>query len=46
MRLPLRVAEAVRQAWPKQLPLFVRISASDWVKGGWDLEQSVALCHA
>ena len=45
MRFPLRVAEAVRQAWPGHLPLFVRISASDWVKGGWDLEQSVAFCQ-
>ncbi len=43
MRYPLRVAEAVRAAWPERLPLFVRISASDWVEGGWDLEQSVAL---
>jgi 2,4-dienoyl-CoA reductase-like NADH-dependent reductase (Old Yellow Enzyme family) len=44
MRLTLRVAEAVREAWPAELPLFVRISASDWAEGGWDLEQSVGLC--
>jgi len=43
MRIPLQVTEAVRAAWPERLPLFVRISASDWVAGGWDLEQSVAL---
>lgn len=43
MRLPLRVARAVRDAWPAELPLFVRISASDWAEGGWDLEQSVEL---
>jgi 2,4-dienoyl-CoA reductase-like NADH-dependent reductase (Old Yellow Enzyme family) len=43
MRLPLRVAEAVRAAWPARLPLFARISASDWTEGGWDIEQSVAL---
>jgi len=43
MRLPLRVAEAVREVWPERWPLFVRISATDWVEGGWDLEQSLAL---
>jgi 2,4-dienoyl-CoA reductase-like NADH-dependent reductase (Old Yellow Enzyme family) len=41
MRFPLRVAEGVRHAWPDDLPLFVRISASDWVEGGWDLAQSI-----
>ncbi len=41
MRFPLRVAERVRQAWPDDLPLFVRISASDWAAGGWDLPQSI-----
>ena len=40
-RLPLRVAEAVRNAWPGHLPLFVRVSATDWVDGGWDLPQTV-----
>jgi 2,4-dienoyl-CoA reductase-like NADH-dependent reductase (Old Yellow Enzyme family) len=45
MRLVLAVAEAVRAAWPERLPLFVRISASDWVEGGWDLEQSIALAR-
>jgi 2,4-dienoyl-CoA reductase-like NADH-dependent reductase (Old Yellow Enzyme family) len=43
MRLPLRVAEAMRKIIPQALPLFVRISATDWVEGGWDLEQSVDL---
>ncbi len=43
MRLPLRVAAEVREIWPANLPLFVRISATDWVDGGWDLEQSVEL---
>jgi 2,4-dienoyl-CoA reductase-like NADH-dependent reductase (Old Yellow Enzyme family) len=41
MRFPLRIAEAVREVWPSELPVFVRISASDYVEGGWDLEQSV-----
>jgi 2,4-dienoyl-CoA reductase-like NADH-dependent reductase (Old Yellow Enzyme family) len=43
MRLTLRVAEACRREWPEELPLFVRISASDWAEGGWDLEQSIVL---
>ena len=42
-RLPLQVAEAVRRVWPDELPLFARISATDWVEGGWDVEQSVQL---
>jgi 2,4-dienoyl-CoA reductase-like NADH-dependent reductase (Old Yellow Enzyme family) len=41
MRFPLRVAEAVREVWPPHLPLFARISATDWVDDGWDIEQSV-----
>jgi 2,4-dienoyl-CoA reductase-like NADH-dependent reductase (Old Yellow Enzyme family) len=45
MRLTLEVARAVREAWPQQLPLLVRISATDWAEGGWDLEQSVELCR-
>ena len=40
-RFPLRVAEAVREACPAGLPIFVRISATDWADGGWDLEQSI-----
>ena len=43
MRFPLRVARAVRETWPARWPVFVRISATDWAEGGWDLEQSVAL---
>ncbi|HZY84026.1 MAG TPA: NADH:flavin oxidoreductase/NADH oxidase [Gemmataceae bacterium] len=46
MRLPLRVAAEVRWAMPDDLPLFVRISATDWVEGGWDLPQSVELARA
>ncbi|MEW6673124.1 MAG: NADH:flavin oxidoreductase/NADH oxidase [Thermodesulfobacteriota bacterium] len=44
MRLPLRVAETVREVWPADLPLFVRISSTDWIEGGWDLPQSIELC--
>ena len=43
MRLPLRVAGAVRKLVPADLPVFVRISATDWADGGWDVEQSVVL---
>jgi 2,4-dienoyl-CoA reductase-like NADH-dependent reductase (Old Yellow Enzyme family) len=42
-KLALNVAAAVREAWPADLPLFVRISATDWAPGGWDLPQSVRL---
>jgi 2,4-dienoyl-CoA reductase-like NADH-dependent reductase (Old Yellow Enzyme family) len=41
MRFPLRVAERVRRTWPDHLPLFVRISASDWAEGGSDLSDSI-----
>jgi 2,4-dienoyl-CoA reductase-like NADH-dependent reductase (Old Yellow Enzyme family) len=46
LRFPLEVFEAVRGAFPAERPVWVRISASDWVEGGWDLEQSLALCAA
>ena len=42
-RFVCEVAEAVRAAWPDSLPLFTRISATDWADGGWDLDQSVRL---
>ncbi len=44
MRFPLDVFEAVRAAVPSSIPVGVRISATDWVDGGWDIEQSVAFC--
>ena len=40
-RFALRVAESVRQILPTSFPLFVRISATDWAEGGWDLAQSI-----
>jgi 2,4-dienoyl-CoA reductase-like NADH-dependent reductase (Old Yellow Enzyme family) len=43
MRLLLQVTERLRRIVPNELPLFVRISATDWVEGGWDVEQSVQL---
>jgi len=45
IRLCLEVVEAVREEWPDHLPLFVRISATDWKDGGWDLDQSVELAR-
>lgn len=45
MRLPLMVAEGVRRRWPAHLPLFVRISCTDWVDQGWDTAQSVQFCR-
>jgi len=45
MRFPLEVAEAVRAAWPKDKPLFVRISSVDGIDGGWEMDDSVALAH-
>jgi 2,4-dienoyl-CoA reductase-like NADH-dependent reductase (Old Yellow Enzyme family) len=45
-RLARDIARAVRAAWPGHLPLFARISASDWAAGGWDIEQSVHLAKA
>jgi 2,4-dienoyl-CoA reductase-like NADH-dependent reductase (Old Yellow Enzyme family) len=46
MRFSLEVTEAVRGAWPARLPLFFRISATDWVPGGWTDDDSVALVRA
>ncbi|HEY5673454.1 MAG TPA: NADH:flavin oxidoreductase/NADH oxidase [Malonomonas sp.] len=45
MRFPLQVARRVREIWPQQLPVLVRISATDWVEGGWDLPQTLELCR-
>ena len=42
-RLTLQVVQAVRKVWPQRLPLFVRLSASDWKEGGWDLPQTIEL---
>jgi 2,4-dienoyl-CoA reductase-like NADH-dependent reductase (Old Yellow Enzyme family) len=44
-RLLREVVAAIRDAWPESLPLWLRISATDWAEGGWDIEQSVALCR-
>jgi len=44
-RALMMVLDAVRAEWPEELPLFVRFSCTDWVTGGWDLEQSVDLAR-
>ena len=44
-RLALEIVDAVRAEWPAHLPLFVRISATDWVDGGWSIDESVALAR-
>jgi 2,4-dienoyl-CoA reductase-like NADH-dependent reductase (Old Yellow Enzyme family) len=41
MRFPLEVFDAVRAAFPADKPVGLRVSASDWVEGGWDLEQTI-----
>ena len=43
IRFPLEVFRAVRDAWPEQKPLGIRVSATDWVEGGWTLEETVVL---
>jgi 2,4-dienoyl-CoA reductase-like NADH-dependent reductase (Old Yellow Enzyme family) len=46
MRFPLEVFDAVRSAYPADRPVSVRLSATDWVEGGWDLEQTVEFSRA
>jgi 2,4-dienoyl-CoA reductase-like NADH-dependent reductase (Old Yellow Enzyme family) len=45
IRLAIEIVEAVRAEWPQDLPVFVRISATDWVEGGWNADESVALAR-
>jgi 2,4-dienoyl-CoA reductase-like NADH-dependent reductase (Old Yellow Enzyme family) len=45
MRLLVEVTRAVRGRWPERLPLFVRISATDWTEGGFDVEQAVEVAR-
>jgi 2,4-dienoyl-CoA reductase-like NADH-dependent reductase (Old Yellow Enzyme family) len=46
MRFPLEVFDAVRAAFPKERPVSMRVSATDWVAGGWDIEQTIAFARA
>jgi 2,4-dienoyl-CoA reductase-like NADH-dependent reductase (Old Yellow Enzyme family) len=41
----LETVRAVREIWPERLPLAVRISGSDWVEGGWTVQDSITLAH-
>jgi len=45
-RLCVEVTRAVRAVWPENRPLFIRISSTDWVEGGWDIEQAIVLARA
>ena len=45
LAFPLAVVARVREIWPAARPLFVRISATDWVEGGWSIDDSVALAR-
>ena len=45
IRLLLEVTTAVRTVWPEELPLLVRLSATDWVEGGWNPDETVALAR-
>jgi 2,4-dienoyl-CoA reductase-like NADH-dependent reductase (Old Yellow Enzyme family) len=45
IRMTLKVVRAVRESWPSRLPLFVRVSATDWKEGGWDLAQTIELAR-
>ncbi|MBC7741561.1 MAG: NADH:flavin oxidoreductase/NADH oxidase [Bdellovibrionaceae bacterium] len=44
MRFPLLVASEIRKVWPAIWPVFARISATDWVEGGWTLQDSIIFC--
>jgi 2,4-dienoyl-CoA reductase-like NADH-dependent reductase (Old Yellow Enzyme family) len=45
VRIVCEVTQEVRRHWPENLPLFIRISATDWTEGGWDIEESIALAR-
>ena len=46
MRFPLEVFEAVRAAFPAERPVSIRVSATDWAEGGWDIDQTIAFARA
>jgi 2,4-dienoyl-CoA reductase-like NADH-dependent reductase (Old Yellow Enzyme family) len=45
IRLCLEIVDAVRSVWPERLPVWLRISATDWVPGGWDVDEAVELAR-
>ena len=42
MKFPLNVYKRVREVWPNEKPIGMRVSATDWVEGGWNLEETIA----
>jgi 2,4-dienoyl-CoA reductase-like NADH-dependent reductase (Old Yellow Enzyme family) len=46
MRFPLEVFDAVRAAFPEEKPVGVRVSSTDWIEGGWDIDQTIAFARA
>ena len=46
MRLPLEIFDAVRAAFPADKPVTMRVSGTDWVEGGWDIEQTIVFAKA
>ena len=44
IRFLLEIVDAVKSVWPADLPLLVRLSATDWAEGGWNVEETVTLC--
>jgi 2,4-dienoyl-CoA reductase-like NADH-dependent reductase (Old Yellow Enzyme family) len=46
MRFPLEIFDIVRAAFPDDRPVGVRVSATDWVEGGWELDDTIAFAHA
>ena len=44
IRFLLELVESVESVWPKDKPLFVRLSCSDWTEGGWNIDETVKLC--
>jgi 2,4-dienoyl-CoA reductase-like NADH-dependent reductase (Old Yellow Enzyme family) len=44
-RLCLEIVDAIRDIWPDDSPVFIRISATDWAEGGWDINEAVELCR-
>jgi NADPH2 dehydrogenase len=45
LRFPLEVFDAVRAAFPAHKPVGIKVSSTDWVEGGWDIEQTIAFAH-
>jgi 2,4-dienoyl-CoA reductase-like NADH-dependent reductase (Old Yellow Enzyme family) len=44
-RIVREVVSAVREVWPERLPLLIRLSATDWVEGGWNVDETIELCR-